>query len=499
MSAQILIVDDDPAQRRLLEAAAVALGLDVVALSDGRAALERLAAPDGGWFDLMILDLVLPELDGIGVLERLSRTGRTLPVIVQVAQGGTDQAASAIRAGATDFLVSPASPERIEVSIRNALRLGALEKELARSRRAAGDTLTFDDLVTTSPAMTRVVQLGLRAAGSPMPILLEGESGTGRERIARAIHGSGDRKSKPFVAVSCGMLAPGLLDATLFGLQTGPSARHPGKLQQAQGGTLFLDGIDELPLDVQARLLRALQEGEIEPVGAKRPLRIDIRLIAATDHDLIDRIRQGQFREDLYYRLNVFPIRVPPLRDRREDIPDLVQQFAARFASEQGKRGLRGIAPEALDLLRSQAWPGNVRQLENAVFRAVGLADGPMLTPADFPQIASRREAIPSAPAAIESNAVIPFDRPRLSDAPPTALAPQGDATIAAVDAGGDVRPMAEIEAEVIRLALNRYRGRMATVARKLGIGRSTLYRKLKELGIAETGEKSVAGKIAAE
>ncbi|MCX5517559.1 sigma-54 dependent transcriptional regulator [Kaistia defluvii] len=499
MPAQILIVDDDPAQRRLLEAAAIALGLEVVALPDGRAALERLAAPDGGRFDLMILDLVLPELDGIGVLERLPRTRRTLPVIAQVAQGGIDQAASAIRAGATDFLVKPASPERIEVSIRNALRLGALEKELARSRRASGDMLTFDDLVATSPAMARVIQLGLRAAGSPMPILLEGESGTGKERIARAIHGSGDRKSKPFVAVSCGMLAPGLLDATLFGLQTGPSARQPGKLQQAQGGTLFLDGISDLPLDIQTRLLRALQEGEIEPVGAKRPIRIDIRLIAATDRDLIARVKQGLFREDLYYRLNVFPIRVPPLRDRREDIPDLVQQFAARFAGEEGKRSLRGVAPGALDLLTSHPWPGNVRQLENAVFRAVALADGPMLTPADFPQMASRLDPVASAPVAIETDAVIHFDRPRLSDPPPTALAPRPDATIVAVDAGGDVRPLVDIESEMIRLALDRYRGRMATVARKLGIGRSTLYRKLKELGIAETGEKSGAGKIAAE
>lgn len=499
MTAQILIVDDDPAQRRLLEAVAASLGHGSVALSDGRAALEQLAAPDGGRFDLMILDLVMPELDGIGVLEWLKRTGRTLPVIVQAAQGGIDQAASAIRVGAMDFLIKPASPERIEVSIQNALRLRALEKELARSHRSADGTLTFKDLITTSPAMSRVAQLGQRAAASPMPILLEGESGVGKARIARAIHGSGDRKSRPFVALSCGTLAPGLIDATLFGLQTGQSARRPGKLQLAQGGTLFIDGISDLPLDVQARLLRALQEGEIEPVGAKRPVRIDIHLIAATDRDLIALVKEGRFREDLYYRLNVFPIRVPPLRDRLDDIPDLVNQFAARFAAEEGKRGLRGVAPEALDLLMSHVWPGNVRQLENAVFRAVALADGPVLTPADFPQIVRRSEAVSSVPVAIETDSVIHFDRPRLSDAPPTALAPQDDATILAVDAGGDVRPLAEIEAELIRLALDRYRGRMATVARKLGIGRSTLYRKLKELGIAEAGEKTAAGKIAAE
>ena len=495
MPAEILIVDADPAQRRLLAAAANRLGHEVELLADGRSALERLAAPDGGRFDLMILDLVLPELDGLGVLERLPRTGRSLPVIVQARESRIDQAAAAIRAGATDFLLKPAAPERIEVSIQNALRLRALETELRRARHSADGTLDFDDIVAASPAMDRVIQLGRRAARSPLPILIEGERGVGKARIARAIHGAGDRKTKPFVAVACATLAQPLADSVLFGLETGTATRHPGKLQKAQGGTLFLDEIGELPLDVQARLVTVLQEGEIEPVGARRPIKVDIRLIAATERDLIALVKEGRFREDLYYRLNVFPIRVPPLRDRHDDIPELIRQFAARFAAEEGKRSLRGVSPEALEQLMAHGWPGNVRQLENAIFRAVALSNGPMLTPAEFPQIALQvpGEANPGTPMPLA---------PEGEPAPPAAPAvprPQQPGVLQAVDAGGDIRPLVEIEAEMIRLALDRYRGRMATVARKLGIGRSTLYRKLKELGIAEGGEETTVRKIAAE
>ncbi|WEK50450.1 MAG: sigma-54 dependent transcriptional regulator [Candidatus Kaistia colombiensis] len=499
MPAEILIVDADPAQRQLLAAAASRLGHDAVLLADGRSALERLAAPDGGRFDLMILDLVLPELDGLGVLERLPRTGRSLPVIVQAKESRIDQATGAIRAGATDFLLKPAAPERIDISIQNALRLRALESELARAHRSAAGTLDFGDIVAASPAMDRVIQLGQRAARTALPILIEGESGVGKARIARAIHGAGDRKSRPFVAVSCGTLAQPLADSVLFGRETGRSTRHPGKLQQAQGGTLFLDEIGDLPADAQARLLTALQDGEIEPVDARRPVRVDFRLIAATERDLIALVKQGRFREDLYYRLNVFPIRVPPLRDRRDDIPELVAQFVARFSAEEGKRGLRGAEPEALSLLTEQAWPGNIRQLENAIFRAVALTDGPMLTPDEFPQIAGHAGTTPKTAVAVEAPTVFRFERQNPAAAPPSLMAPHDDNKVLAIDAGGDVRPLVEIEAEVIRLALDRYRGRMATVARKLGIGRSTLYRKLKELGIAEAGEKTAVGKIAAE
>ncbi len=482
MSAKILIVDDDPVQRRLLEAAASRLGHEVVSVDNGRAALERLAAADGAQFQLMILDLVMPELDGMGVLERLPALGRSLPVIVQTAHGGIDTVVGAMRAGATDFVVKPMSPERIEVSIANALRLGALEGELQRARRQASGTLGFRDIVTVSPAMERVVSLAKRAAGSAIPILIEGESGTGKELIARAIQGSGERRARPFVTVNCGALPGNLVESILFGHErgafTGATEKHAGKFQEAHGGTLFLDEVGELPLDAQVKLLRALQEGEVDPVGGKRPVRVDFRLISATNRDLIALVKEGRFREDLYYRLNVFPIRVPPLRERREDIPELARLFLMRFAAEEKKPRLAGIDREALDLLLAHSWPGNIRQLENAMFRAVVLADGPLLTLSEFPQFEAQRSGGSAAPPLAAPDITTPVAEPA------------GSAPIALYDEAGDIRPLEAIEADTIRIAVAHYRGRMATVARKLGIGRSTLYRKLKELGIAEEEEE---------
>ena len=228
--------------------------------------------------------------------------------------------------------------------------------------------------------MERVIRLGQRAAASQIPILIEGESGVGKELIARAIQGAGDRRSKPFVTVNCGAIPDNLVESILFGHEkgafTGAADKHTGKFREAHGGTLFLDEVGELPPEVQVKLLRALQDGEIDPVGARRPIRVDFRLISATNRSLIDLVKAGQFREDLYYRLNVFPIRVPPLRERREDIPELVRHFTARFAAEEGKSFIRGVNAPALQLLSRYDWPGNIRQLENAVFRAVVLADG---------------------------------------------------------------------------------------------------------------------------
>jgi DNA-binding NtrC family response regulator len=413
---------------------------------------------------------------------------------VNKTHGGIDTVIGAIRAGACDFLVKPMSPERIQVSIQNALKLGALEGELARVKHSAAGTLGFRDIITASPAMDRVIRLGERAAGSTIPILIEGESGVGKELIARAIQGSGDRRSKPFVTVNCGAIPEALVESILFGHEkgafTGATEKHIGKFQEAHGGTLFLDEVGELPLDAQVKLLRALQEGEVDPVGGKRPIRVDFRLISATNRDLIALVKEGRFREDLYYRLNVFPIRVPPLRERREDIPELVRHFTARFAAEERKSGLRGVAPETLQLLMRHNWPGNIRQLENAVFRAVVLADGPQLTPDEFPQIAAQIEGgpPPSGEASMPASSILIDPPPPLSNALVDA---SGAVTISipAIGPDGDIRPMADVEEEMIRLALHHYRGRMATVARKLGIGRSTLYRKLKELGISDVEE----------
>ncbi len=490
MSTTILIVDDDPVQRRLLTAAVERMGHTAIAVEGGQAAVTLISGSDGDAVALVILDLMMPDLDGMGVLAKLREMDRQLPVIVQTAHGGIDTVVNAMRAGAVDFVVKPASAERLQVSIENALKLGALEGEIARMKRSATGTLTFRDIITRSPAMERVIRLGQRGAASQIPILIEGELGVGKELIARAIQGAGDRRSKPFVTVNCGAIPDNLVESILFGHEkgafTGAADKHVGKFREAHGGTLFLDEVGELPAEVQVKLLRALQDGEIDPVGARRPLRVDFRLISATNRSLIDLVKAGLFREDLYYRLNVFPIRVPPLRERREDIPELVRHFTARFAAEEGKTALRGVTAPAIQLLTRHNWPGNVRQLENAVFRAVVLADGPMLTPEEFPQISAQLDG---APPPVESPPE-PAEPLEIAVAGPP---PAADG-VATLDANGDVRPLAEVEEAMIRLALEHYAGRMTLVARKLGIGRSTLYRKLKDLGISDT----VAG-IAAE
>ena len=517
--ARILIVDDDPVQRRLLEGMLSRLGYEAVSVEDGEAALARLAAPQGPGFDLVLLDLLMPKLHGLVVLERMRALGLDLPVIVQTAQGSVDTAVSAIRAGAVDFVVKPVGPERLQVSVQNALKARALEGELARSKRRAAGAMTFRDIVTKSPAMRDVIRLGERAAHSDIPVLIEGESGVGKELVARAIQGSSARRARPFVAVNCGAIPQNLVESILFGHEkgafTGAGERHVGKFVEAHGGTLFLDEVGELPLDAQVKLLRAVQEGEVDPVGARKPVRVDFRLISATNRSLAELVREGRFREDLYYRLNVFPIRVPPLRERREDIASLARHFTARFAAEEGRRVL-GISPDAVALLEAYDWPGNVRQLESAVFRAVVLAEGSILTPAEFPQI--RRQARPR-PWPAESGSVaprpaeagpVPVEAGHAASAPAIApeagkapagdisdmlraegLVPAGDGypselPVRVLDEDGDLRPLDDIEADLIRLAVNLYRGRMTEVARRLGIGRSTLYRRLKELGLED-------------
>ncbi|MFO1185331.1 MAG: sigma-54 dependent transcriptional regulator [Bauldia sp.] len=486
MPPLILIVDDDPVQRRLLETAVAKFGYAAVAVDGGEAALARLTAAGAEPISLVVLDLAMPGLDGMGVLARLTALGSDIPVIVQTAHGGIDTVVAAMRAGATDFVVKPARPERLKVSIENALKLSVLEDEIARVKRTAAGTLTFRDIITRSPGMASVIALGERAAASQIPILIEGESGVGKELVARAIQGSGARRAKPFITVNCGAIPDNLVESILFGHEkgafTGAAERHVGKFQEADGGTLFLDEVGELPPEAQVKLLRALQNGEIDPVGAKRAIRVDFRLISATNRSLADLVASGRFREDLYYRLNVFPIAVPPLRERVADVPDLVRHFTARFAAEERKPALRGATADTLALLTSYSWPGNVRQLENAVFRAVVLADGPMLAPNDFPQIlqAQGLAAPPLTPRLIEMTA-LPAP---VSTAAPAAPAPD---LVGLFDAAGHVRSLAEIEADVIRRAIDHYQGRMATVARRLGIGRSTLYRKLRELNLVDS------------
>ncbi|HWA92944.1 MAG TPA: sigma-54 dependent transcriptional regulator [Rhizomicrobium sp.] len=492
MAQTILIVDDDPVQRRLLETAITRTGMSVVTAPGGGPALDLIKGPRGDQIALVLLDLMMPDMDGLEVLTKLRASHPDLPVIVLTAKGGIDSAVEAMRAGANDFLVKPASPERIAVSIRNQLKIGALSGEVTRLKKKSDNRLTFDDLVAKSGAMRQVFRLGERAAKSDIPILIEGESGVGKELIARAIQGSSERSGKPFVTVNCGAIPENLIESILFGHEkgsfTGATDKHLGKFQEADGGTLFLDEIGELRLDMQVKLLRALQEGEVDPVGSKRPVKVDVRIISATNRDLQDLTREGGFREDLYYRLNVFPIVIPPLRGRAEDVPALARHFIERFAAEEHK-AVAGLTPEAAELLEGFEWPGNVRQLENTIFRAVVLCDGSLLDVCDFPQIAAAmgveakaRRALPDTMLSVPSS---PGTRPMTQPlASPYAMS--------AVDGGGHMRKLEDIEAEVIRIAIARYDGHMSEVARRLGIGRSTLYRKLKELGL-EAGDEGLA------
>ncbi|KRE00707.1 Fis family transcriptional regulator [Bosea sp. Root670] len=487
MTDTVLIVDDDPVQRRLLDAMLKRFGYDVATAENGEAALTLLGAPEGERFNAVVLDLNMPGLDGMGVLAALRERGSELPVIVQTANGSIETVVTAMRAGAVDFVVKPVGAERLQVSLRNALKLGALEHELRHIKRRASNTLGFRDLATKSPDMARVVRLAERAAKSNIPILIEGESGVGKEVLARAIQGSSDRKGKPFVTVNCGAIPHNLVESILFGHEkgafTGATERHLGKFVEANGGTLFLDEVGELPLDAQVKLLRAIQEGEVDPVGGKKSVRVDIRLISATNKSLLDQVKRGEFREDLYYRLNVFPITLPPLRQRREDIVDLARGFLARFAAEEGRK-LTGFTAEAAALITGYDWPGNVRQLENAVFRAVVLADGPELDITEFPQIAAQMDGyevrIPPAPA--------PLARIDQSEPPPRIIQmPVRDPNALDMVAGSDMRKLDDLEREIITFALAHYRGHMSEVSRKLGIGRSTLYRKLKDYGLIES------------
>ena len=518
MPDTILIVDDDPVQRRLLQGQVTRMGYDAVVASSGREALELIdpgsARKPSSRISAIFLDLVMPEVDGIAVLIALRERGLAIPAIVQTAQGGIETVVKAMRAGAFDFVVKPVSPERLQVSLSNALKVGALEGELKRIRKSAEGSLTFSDIIAVSPAMQRVLKTGEKAATSQIPVLIEGESGVGKELIARAVQGSSARREKPFVTVNCGALPENLVESILFGHEkgafTGATDKHVGKFEEADGGTLFLDEIGELPADIQVKLLRAIQEGEIDPVGARRPVSVDIRLISATNRNLLEEVRAGRFREDLYYRLSVLPITVPPLRQRREDIPLLLRHFMTRFAAEENRPQLRAITPQAETALCEFDWPGNIRQLENAVFRAVVLAEGETLTLEEFPQIAAQidgfeipdqspRSHTPRLQTPPETRASFtPAAHTPAVDAPPlqpfvddmqygeiVKAAPVGHATtngwLELLSQDGQVRPIDEIEAETIRFAIGFYHGRMSEVARRLGIGRSTLYRKLRE------------------
>jgi len=333
--------------------------------------------------------------------------------------------------------------------------------------------------------MKQAVDLARKSAATSIPVLLEGESGVGKEVFARAIQGESDRSGKPFVVVNCGAIPRNLVESILFGHAkgafTGATDHHVGKFVEADGGTIFLDEIGELPLELQVKLLRVLQEGEVDPIGGAEPVKVDVRLISATNRRLKEMVEKGEFREDLFYRLNIFPIKLPSLRDRKEDIEYLVPHFIENIAISEGFP-VKKISSEAMALLKSYSWPGNIRQLENALFRAMILSDGDVIRRRDFPQIRSVDYAAPSgwaSPAEVSGHALLAAGE--ASGAGSDLLC---DRRLSVLDENGDIRPIQDVERDMIRFALEAYQGRMSEVARRLGLGRSTLYRKVAELNI---------------
>lgn len=484
--ATILIVDCDAVQRGRMARVAEELGhRAVVAESLARArSLLAVAAPrqphppSGPAIDVVIADAAMQG--GEGAVAGLAARHGAPPVIAAVAPGAADAVARLMRAGAADFLVKPVSPERLAVSIANALRMQALRLQVMRMdvlraqapvQGAGGRHASLAGFVADDPAMERALSVAARAARAPgLPVLIEGEAGSGRETIARLIHagvaGAEERRARPFTVLRCAVATPASLEQGLFA----------ARVREAQGGTLYLDDVDALPASLQAEAMRLVNDVEERPRrGSRAEARADVRVIAAARASLLDAVRRSAFREDLFYRFSVLPITLPPLRARHGDIGALALVFLARFAAAEGK-AVHDIAPDALALLRGYAWPGNVAELENAMFRAVVLAEGERITVADLPQIAARMTAGHALPVRAEVFAGAAFD-----DAGMRAIDPDA---VTLVDGDGDMRSLESLEADIIRFAVRRYRGRMSEVSRRLGIGRSTLYRKLKSVGL---------------
>ncbi|NLS29306.1 Transcriptional regulatory protein ZraR [Sphingomonas sp. S2M10] len=465
----LLLIDSEPAQRRLVAAIASRRGWRTIFADDAEGALATLGTPDGLAVDAILLDHPASDADAAILIAELRARRPHMPILVLAANGSVAAAVGAMRAGASDFLVKPIASERLLAALESAMG-GSSAGELRPLTEKLTANLGFAEIVGSAPQFRAALAVAAKAARARVPVLIEGESGVGKHVVAEAIHNASPRARKELICVNCGSIPANQVESELFGHEegafTGAFERKVGRLQDADGSTIFLDEVSEMPLEAQVKLLRMLQTGEIQPLGARHPREVDVRVVAASNVPLLAEVEAGRFREDLYYRLNVVQVTIPPLRERAGDIPALVRHLLARIAEQPGLREL-GITEDALQLLTAYDWPGNVRQLQNALFRAAVLCDEEGLTREDFPQIAQIAQGKPmaSGPVANQSG--------------------MGGITLFRPD--GNLRPLDEIEADVIRLAIGHYRGRMTEVARRLGIGRSTLYRKLGELGIDQT------------
>jgi len=382
---KILVVDDEESHRVMLKAVLGAEGYRVAEASDGT---EALAAVDKEAFDLILMDIRMTNMDGIEALTEIRKISPQVPVLIMTAYASVKTAVEALQAGAFDYLTKPLDTEELKILIEKALDHYHLRAENISLKERLGDRFDFSRIIGRSRKMRALLETLAMVAPSDATVLLLGESGTGKEVVANAIHHNSSRAGQPFIKVSCAALPEALLESELFGHEkgafTGATARREGRFQLAHQGTIFLDEVGEMSLPVQTKLLRVLQEKEFEPLGGIRTVKVDVRLITATNRDLEQEVKAGRFREDLYYRLNVVPVMLPPLRERKEDIPPLADHFLAIYR-DKNRKSVKGISGKALDMLVRYDWPGNIRELENCIERAVIMAREEWIVPADFP------------------------------------------------------------------------------------------------------------------
>ena len=449
MKNRVLIADDEPSIRAVLRAQLGAAGFSVEAVADGA---EAISALERQTFHALITDQRMPHVDGLALLAWVRANQPELPVILITAYGTVDAAKEAIKLGAYDYLTKPFEQEELKRIIAKAVAAQPIRAQ------APSAELSHPEIVGKVPTMRQIFNIIAKVADSPTTVLITGESGTGKELVARALHDQSSRKNEPFVTVNCGAIPEGLFEAELFGHErgafTGAHAARPGRFELADGGTLFLDEVGELPLDLQVKLLRVLQERSFERVGGVRPLSVDVRLVAATNRDLREAIERREFRQDLFYRLNVVSIHVPPLRDRREDVPLMVQHFLQRFNERLG-RNVSGVSEAALAALAAYHWPGNIRELENLMERCVLLCDGERIEEGDLPELG---EPVSRATREAEDLSLKEYLRLHMS----------------------------RLEANRIREALGAEENNVTRAARRLGISRKSLQTKMKDYGLRE-------------
>ena len=455
MDKRILIVDDEPSIRKVLSAQLRRVGLDVETAASGLEACERLAEES---FNLVVSDLRMPGRTGLELLQWVCENRPGLPVILITAHGTVDTAVEALKRGAFDYITKPFDRDEIVHVIRKALaaQAGASRRVLEPNPGAR-----FRIIGATS-AMRDVYRLIEKVAPSPTTVLVTGESGTGKELVARALHEHSDRADAAFIQINCGAIPESLFESELFGHEkgafTGASHRKPGRFELADGGTLFLDEVGELPRDMQVKILRALQERRIDRVGGVHPLDVDVRVVAATNVDLAEAVRSGSFREDLYYRLNVIPIHLPPLRSRRDDIPLLVEHFLEKFNRRLGRQ-VHGLTTSALEALNAHSWPGNIRELENVLERSVLLSEVDLLDITDLVGLTPQQAPPPVEPVELEGMGLKEYVRVHTQ----------------------------KLERERIRRVLQVESGNVTRAARRLGISRKSLQTKMKDYGLRDS------------